>query len=297
MTDFRIPDQTHIGQVHLQTQNLPRLAQFYTGLLGFKEIQTKGKTLYLSANGDFPALIVVSENPNLLPHNRYSPGLFHTAFLLPNRSSLAQLLKQLMEHGIRLGFGDHAVSEAIYLSDPDGNGVEVYADRPRNMWPIVGGQVQMTTEPVDTAGLLNELKHTSLSWQGIHEQTTIGHIHLQVSSVAKAEQFYHQILGFAVTQRTYPGALFVSAGGYHHHLGLNIWNSHHATPTLTDSIGLHSFTIHVPGKEILEAISGRLTQSGIKSTLITDTTLHCQDYDGIQLFISVQAESHAAIDV
>ncbi len=286
MTDFLIPDEAHVQEVHLQTTDLPRLTQFYTGLLGFRQIHIDNNTVYLSASGTMPALVILTENKQLLPLQRQGPGLFHTAFLLPNRPALALLLKRLMEHGIRLGFGDHAVSEAIYLSDPDGNGVELYADRPRSMWPIKDGQVQMTTEPVDTVSLLNELNRFPQSWQGIDQQTSIGHIHLQVSSIVKAEQFYHKLLGFAVTQRSYPGALFVSAGGYHHHLGLNTWNSRNTAPFAADRIGLKSFTIQVPDKTVLKSIAGRLDEARIANSYTDETTLQCLDLDGIPVRIA-----------
>jgi catechol 2,3-dioxygenase len=280
---MEIPSGTTITQVHLQTRNVGRLRQFYVEILGFREVSQEGNTIYLSANGYAPAQIILTENSHLLPLSRHSPGLFHTAFLLPDRMQLGLMLQQLMAHQIRLGFGDHAVSEAIYLSDPDGNGIELYADRPREEWPVKNGQIEMTTGPVDTAELLRLARLQGIVWNGIDAGTRIGHIHLQVSSLAKAEQFYYQLLGFNITQRSYPGALFVSAGGYHHHLGLNTWNSKNASPA-ADSTGLQSFTIFVPDAEYISNVAEKLSQAGL---LIEQHApeIFCQDFDSIHLRI------------
>jgi catechol 2,3-dioxygenase len=144
------------------------------------------------------------------------------------------------------GASDHLVSEAIYLDDPEGNGIEVYRDRLRQEWPMQGHQVRMATDPLDFRGLLAE--RSPAGWQGVPEGTRLGHVHLRINDTAKAEQFYVVLLGFDLMQR-YPGALFVSAGGYHHHLGLNTWETAGASPPPPNSLGLRFYTIALPNKE------------------------------------------------
>ena len=286
MSPFQLPASTRIGYVHLQTAHLDKLLSFYIALLGFKEIRRGNNTALLSANGQLPALIKLTENKQASARNRHTPGLFHTAFLLPSRFALAQLLRRLVENNFRLGFGDHGVSEALSLSDPDGNGVELYADRPREQWPIVNGKIEMYTEPVDTESLLAELSPSKNDWNGIDPGTIIGHVHLQVSSLTKAEQFYHQILGFDITQNSYPGALFVSAGGYHHHLGLNTWNSKNSPPAPVDSTGLQSFSIVVPDEKTLTVVKKQLRQEGFPVNT-TETGISTSDEDMIQVHVDL----------
>lgn len=159
------------------------------------------------------------------------------------------------------GFADHGVSEALYLADPDGNGIEIYADRPRAQWPRRHGELQMGTGELDLKSLFSELRENGEAWTGIHPDTTIGHIHLQVSNLQKAELFYHQLLGFDVTQQTFPGALFLSAGGYHHHIGLNIWNSKDGSPLAQDAVGLIRFGIEIPDRQTKSELKDRVVQS------------------------------------
>jgi catechol 2,3-dioxygenase len=282
MNSYQPPADTHIGHVHLQTANPDSLLRFYIDLLGFKELKREGSSVFLGAGENKPLLIVITENPDVKPLNRFSPGLFHTAFLLPSRFALAQLLHRLVENNIRLGFGDHGVSEALYLADPDGNGVELYADRPREMWPVKNGKIEMYTAPVDTKSLLHELSLQPHSWNGIHPDTTIGHIHLQVSDLKKASTFYNQIIGFDITQQSYPGALFVSAGGYHHHIGLNTWNSRNSPPAEQPTTGLVSYSIVVPGKETLDILNNRLNAAGI-TTKKLENGLQASDFDQIMV--------------
>ncbi|QHT70460.1 VOC family protein [Rhodocytophaga rosea] len=284
MSTFQLPADTKIGYIHLQTAQLDRLLSFYVDLLGFKEIKRENNTSWLSANGQLPALIELTENKQASARNRHTPGLFHTAFLLSSRFALAQLLKRLLENNFRLGYGDHGVSEALYLSDPDGNGVELYADRPRDQWPIVNGKIEMYTEPVDTKSLLAELNRPNSEWKGIDHGTLIGHVHLQVSSLNKAEQFYHHILGFDITQQSYPGALFVSAGGYHHHLGLNTWYSKNSPPAPADSTGLQSFSIVVSDEKALTGVKQQLSQAGY-AVNTTETGISTFDEDTIHVLV------------
>lgn len=164
------------------------------------------------------------------------------------------MIQRLQRHDVVFqGFSDHNVSEAAYLADPEGNGIEIYADRSRDVWRGVDGEVFMTTEPLDVPGLL-------MAAQGPASRmpvgTTVGHVHLRVSSLGLAEDFYAGILGFKVVTRSYPGALFVAAGDYHHHIGLNVWGGHGATPPAEGSLGLVSFEVIIPSPEAREALVG-----------------------------------------
>ncbi|GEO04526.1 catechol-2,3-dioxygenase [Adhaeribacter aerolatus] len=259
MANFILPSSLSIRQVTLRTRRLTDLHTFYTTILGLQEISYNGAEARLSASGQEPAQLILSQNETAPLHNRRQPGLYHVAWLVPNRLELARALRHFIQTKWPLsGFGDHLVSEAIYFSDPDGNGIEVYADRPRETWPIVNGQVQMDTSPVDVPDLLAQLPDNSPEWQGLHRNTLIGHIHLQVSSLAQARRFYADTLGFNVMQENYPGALFVAAGGYHHHIGLNTWHSQNAAPGPEEQTGLVSFTINIPDTQIFAALKNSL---------------------------------------
>ena len=197
-------------------------------------------------------------------HPRRATGLYHFAILVPSRLELALTLKHLIETETRIGgASDHLVSEALYLSDPDGNGIEIYRDRLRNEWPLVNGQIAMDTQPLDIEGVLGEPHGRDQSWNGLHNDTTIGHIHLHVSHLPEAEVFYTQILGFDLMMHYGPSAAFVSAGGYHHHIGLNTWAGVGAPPPPPDSVGLDWYEILLPDEEALIATAVRLQNAHI----------------------------------
>ncbi len=158
------------------------------------------------------------------------------------------------------GGADHGVSEALYLADPDGNGLELYRDRPRSEWRWSDGQVAMVTDPLDAAGLLGTISPAE-GWPGLDPRTVIGHVHLHVSDLARAETFYHGLLGLDVTQRSYPGALFLAAGGYHHHLGVNIWAGRGAPPPPEDAVGLIAFAVDVPDDDVWHQIINRAREA------------------------------------
>lgn len=244
----------------------------------------------LSADGREPALIVLEEDAGALPRPVTSPGLFHSALLFPNRMELARTVRRVGEMGWKFkGFADHGVSEAVYLADPEGNGLELYRDRPRDEWPMASvtpPEVAMMTEPLDVTGLMEELSSTSTSYDGIAPEVHVGHIHLQVSNLDKAKTFYHELLGLDITQRNYPGALFLSADGYHHHVGLNIWNSRGSQPAAEHAAGLQSFGITTT-VERLGQIADRIRGRG-DSVIRTETQNHrIVDSDGISLSISM----------
>src|SRR3972149_11260290 len=299
MEPFTLPPLTHIANVHLQVSNLERSLMFYSGMMGFKEIQRGQAMADLSASGTHPFLIRLSEKPGARPKPPRTTGLYHVAIRLPDRPSLARLFQRLIDHQVRFqGFSDHKVSEALYLADPDGNGLELYVDRLLSQWPRMDDMIAMTTDPLDVEDLLRQTEGDNTPWSGTHPETDIGHIHLQVSDLAQTEDFYHTLLGFDVTQRAYPGALFLSAGGYHHHLGTNIWGSRAAPPPPVDAVGLLSFAIRIPDWTTWKALNVRLQESNIPIELQeTDSTASLLIHDPAQnrVELIVDRSTHAAI--
>jgi len=261
---FVIHPDTTIGSVHLTVSDLERALHFYTQVLGFGLDGRQDGAAWLTADGTTP-LLVLTEQPGAQPKPARSTGLYHFAVLLPGRVELARWLRHMLDAGHPLqGASDHLVSEAIYLADPDGNGIEMYADRPRQAWPRRDGQLQMATEALDGAGLLAELEADSRLWSGLPSQTRIGHIHLHVADLRQAEAFYCDALGFERVTSYGASALFVSAGGYHHHIGLNTWAGVGAPPPPPGSAGLRFFTVCLPDRGELERAAAHLQASGVE---------------------------------
>jgi len=297
LNTFNLPAATQIGHAHLQIAGLNRALKFYQELVGFKAISRDHETAMLSASGKFPAHIILSARADAKPKPPHTTGLFHNAIRFPNRRELARVFRRLIEHGWPFqGFADHIVSEALYLVDPDGNGVELYTDRPREQWRWRNGEVEMATDPLDVDDLLREIENDSTSWNGVHPNTDIGHVHLHVSDLQKAEAFYCGVLGFEVTQRSYPGALFISAGGYHHHLGLNIWAGKGAPPPPPEAVGLRAFSINLPDEEALEILKNRFHAAGFpvenKSDSLNRSMMVTRDQDGNHLEMAAGADKH-----
>jgi catechol 2,3-dioxygenase len=258
-----LPVQTRVLAVALRVSNLEQSLAFYKNLVGFSEIHREDGDAWLSASGDPPSLIHLSEMPGARPRPQRSTGLYHVAVRLPSEKALGRLLNRLMDQEWPLqGAADHGVSQAVYTADPDDNGLEFYADRPRETWRVAGGVIQMVTDPLKMSAGLDSGLHDDNPWEGIHPATDIGHVHLQVSDLARARAFYHDALGLDVTQESYPGALFLSAGGYHHHLGLNTWAGAGAPPPPPDAVGMISFTLGIPDLGALDAAAARLKASG-----------------------------------
>ncbi|HSF81038.1 MAG TPA: VOC family protein [Anaerolineales bacterium] len=271
MHPFILPANTQIGSVYLRVSYLDRALSFYQGLLGFRLMDQTGETAILSASGNPPAQVVLISNPKVTPKEPHTTGLYHVAIRLPNRQALGILLKRLIENQWALyGGADHLVSEALYLADQDGNGIELYVDKPRESWPYENGSLVMGSEPLNYRALLQEATAVSSPWGGIHPETDIGHIHLQVSDLDRSRKFYNLLLGLEVTQRSYPGALFLSAGGYHHHLGLNIWNSRGAQPSSAEHAGLISYEIKIPNTTFRQDLLARLKGAGTLSEETAD---------------------------
>ncbi len=263
-----IAQATKIGEVQLYVSDLGRSIEYYQNILGFKLLGRSGNQVFMGA-GD-RRLVVLNERPGAKPRPQNGAGsritgLYHFAVLLPNRGALARLLMHLAEVETEVqGAADHGVSEALYLTDPDGNGIEMYIDRPRRDWPADDlGKLQMGTEELDVDDLVMELKNGVPDWTGLPDKTVIGHVHLHVANLAEAEQFYTRVLGFQMMQRYGSGAIFVSAGGYHHHIGLNTWAGIGAPPPPEDVAGLRWFEVLLPEEAELEAVRERLQTAGV----------------------------------
>jgi len=231
---------TEIGHVALTVRDLPGMTAFYSRVLGLAELSKEPGRRLLGATDR--VLLDLREDLGARQSGRSEAGLFHSAFLMPDRAALARWLRRAADSGVQLqGASDHLVSEAIYLADPEGNGIEVYADRPRAGWQAPDGSVRMGTEALD----LNALVQLANSpWTGAPEEMVIGHVHLQVGSVPEAEAFYSGTLGLPVMAR-YPGAAFYGSGGYHHHIATNVWNSRGAEVRGYPSTGLVELVLAV----------------------------------------------------
>ena len=237
----RIHPQTRIASFALKVADLQRSIHFYTEIIGLGLIQGGDHEAILGAGGQPILRLVKLQDARRQPPN--TTGLYHAAILWPDRRSLAIKIAQLSDSGIRFGQSDHLVSEAFYLSDPDGNGLELYRDRPNSEWQWQGDAVQMAIDPIDFDSFFSEIKPQDLDLgnPAAPDGTRLGHMHLRVSDIPLAEKFYHDLLGFDVTA-SLPNALFLSAGGYHHHIGMNTWESRGGRPPTEPSAGLLEFT-------------------------------------------------------
>lgn len=220
--EYRLPEATHLGRVRLQVADLERSIAFYEGVLGFRTIRRTADTASLGPHGEDREIVHLRQlrTARAVPR-RGLLGLYHFAILLPDRAALGRFLAHLAEISHYAGMSDHFVSEALYLTDPDGLGIEVYADRPRDAWRYDERQLFMTTNHLNVDDLIAAARGEQ--WTGMPPGTVLGHVHLYVGDIEKAEAFYHDALGFDKIVWSYPGALFMSAGGYHHHLGTNTW--------------------------------------------------------------------------
>lgn len=257
----RLPGGTHVGRVRLQVSDLERSLDWYTTVLGFRVVGRAGEEARLGAHGANGSwLVELRARPGTEPlAGRQRLGLFHFAILLPDRGSLGRFVRHLAGTGARVGAADHLVSEALYLHDPDGLGVEVYADRPRTEWRHEGRELRMTTDPLDLADVARS--GGAEAWDGMPAGTTIGHVHLHVGALPEAEAFYHGTLGLDKVVWSYPGALFLSAGGYHHHLGLNVW-ARGAPPAGERDARLLDWELVVDGADAPERVVERLAAAG-----------------------------------
>ncbi len=258
---------TQVGTAHLIVADLDRAVRFYTETLGFTEQSRDGATAYLGAGAKGAPWLRLTAVPGARPKPRRSTGLYHIAILTPSRAALARSLRRMVEAGYPLqGASDHLVSEAIYLADPDGNGLEVYRDRPRADWPRHDNVVQMATLPLDLQQLFDEAVTEDAPWTGLDPATHLGHMHLHVADLDAAVAFYTNIIGFDLMIRLADSAAFLSAGGYHHHLGLNTWAGVGAPPPPADAVELRGFTIALPNEAERARVIARITAAGLALT-------------------------------
>jgi catechol 2,3-dioxygenase len=279
--------------VRLQVADLARSLAFYEGVLGLRAVDHGASRAVLAAGGgDERPLVELRERPGARPvPPRGCLGLYHVAILLPNRASLGRFVQHLGAIGARAGAADHLVSEAFYLQDPDNLGIEVYADRPRGTWQRTGRELMMATDPVDIAGLVRAAGDGQ--WNGMPAGTAIGHVHLHVGNIAQAAAFYSEGAGFDRTVWHYPGALFLGAGGYHHHLGTNTWAGSGAMPAPEQDARLLEWTIELPNEEGVAAAAGSLARAGHPTERDRDapntTEIIVRDPWGTQLRLRVSA--------
>lgn len=250
---FRLPAETRPGAVRLQVSDLERSLAFYEQVLGMRVLDRSANVASLGGLVDAEPLVELREEPGTSPVRQGGRlGLYHYAILLPDRAALGRFVRHLSEIGARAGASDHLVSEALYLSDPDGLGIEVYSDRPRSEWHHSERQLAMATEPLDLASLA--AAGGSEPWRGMPAGTVMGHVHLHVGDIEAAEAFYHAALGFDKVVWSYPGALFLSAGGYHHHLGVNTW-ARGAEPAGAGDARLLEWEIVLPAGSVDNAVA------------------------------------------
>ncbi len=283
---FTIHPETHIGHIHFRVSNVERALRFYNGLLGF-EINGKPteEAAYLTVRGARSYLIALSKAGEQREATEKHAGLYHFAILLPDRRSLGGIFRHLMQHideSNLEGAADHGVSEALYLQDPDGIGIEIYRDRPRTELSWKDGQIGMTTKRLDEEGLLRESKG---EWRGMPEGTSIGHIHLHVSNLEEARKFYADALGLKRTC-AYPGAYFYAADDYHHHVAANTWLGEGIQPASKTQPGLDHFSIVLPDTEALHHLLRHLSMQAViteKSPEDFSHSIYVYDPDGVKI--------------
>ena len=253
----RLPSKTHVGAVRLLVSDLTRSLAYYEHVVGLRPLALEHESAVLGSSDERP-LVKLETRAGVSPARRGAFGLYHFAILLPDRAALGRFAAHIASLGIRAGMADHLVSESLYLWDPDGLGIEIYADRPRSAWKRNGRELAMATDPLDIDSVIAE--GTGAAWDGAPAATTMGHLHLHVGSLEAAEAFYHRAIGFDKTVWSYPGALFMSAAGYHHHLGTNVW-SPGPSPT-PDQAQLLEWELILPSSADVAAVGQSLRAAG-----------------------------------
>jgi catechol 2,3-dioxygenase len=286
---YRLPEATRPGAVRLQVGDLQRSLAYYQQVLGLQVVRSEGLHAQLAARDRTRVLIALHERPgarraDVQPHL----GLYHFAILLPERAALGRFVRHLSDLGVRAGAADHLVSEAFYLTDPDGLGIEVYVDRPHSAWRRVGRELMMATDPVDVRDLVREAGDTA--WDGMPSGTAMGHVHLHVGDLERAAAFYAEALGFDRTVWRYPGALFLGAGGYHHHLGTNTWAGARAAAPAPDDAQLLAWTLELPDAADVRALRASVEASGYAMDDGADEWFEVRDPWGTRLQVRVAGE-------
>ena len=278
-THFHKKPNLYTSHVQLKVSDLERSVEYYTAIIGFQVLNQTEDTAYLTVDGT-SSLISLVEVRNAVSPQGFT-GLYHFALLLPTRKDLGNIVQHFIQHNVRIGAADHDVSEALYLNDPDGNGIEIYIDRPEQEWTWThDGHVHMTTEQLDFQPILAEADG---NWTGLPAGTVMGHIHLSASDLSKTEDFYTNVLDYQVVCRYGGQALFISTGNYHHHIGLNTWQSN-GRPALPDhAAGLKSYTVVLKDEAYAVSVRDRLQAAGMLVEHYAEGPL----YGGKQLFSTV----------
>lgn len=279
-THFHKKPNLYPAHVQLKVSNLVRSIEYYTTVIGFKVIQQTETEAYLTADGQ-TSLVSLVEVQNAQPLKQGFAGLYHLALLLPSRKDLGNIVQHFVNLNVRIGAADHDVSEALYLNDPDGNGIEIYIDRHESEWTWnQDEQVHMVTEQLNFQPILAAADG---NWNGLPADTVMGHVHLSVVNLDKSEQFYTNVLDYNVVTRYGAQALFVSTGNYHHHFGLNTWNSNNGHAPTNDMVGLKSFTVVLKDAQYAEEVKQSLTNNGF----IVENFAEAPAHGGTQLFSTV----------
>jgi len=280
----QLPAETTLGSIRLTAGDQRRLADFYEQVVGLRAVERRDGVVALGADLGRP-VVELAAAPDAPTRPGGTTGLFHLAILVPSRADLAHALRRVSESGWRFtGASDHLVSEALYLRDPEGNGIEIYRDRPRSEWRHSDGELEMDTLPLDLESVLEEARGADATADAMPSGTRLGHVHLNVSELSASEVFYGSGLGLDVTVRGYPGALFLSAGGYHHHVGLNTWMGEGAPPPPAGARGLDRYEVVVPGEDAVEDAGRRFARAGVE-TARSEQGLLATDPSGNRLLV------------
>ena len=278
-TAFHKKPNMYTSHLQLKVRNLESSVAFYKTILGFDVLEQDGNTVYLTHDNKSSMLSLV-EQADAISHQGYA-GLYHIAFLLPTRKDLGNIIQHFIAHDVRVGAGDHDVSEALYLNDPDGNGIEIYSDRPKEDWRWDGSdQVYMTTEQLNVPSILADADG---QWNGLPAGTVIGHVHLSVADLAASEKFYTQVLDFEVVTRYGGQALFISTGKYHHHLGMNTWHSAGRPARPENATGLVAYTVVLKDEAYAASVRTALEAASAEVSVVADAP----KYGGAQAFSTV----------
>ena len=282
--NFHTKPTSFVGHVQIKVENLKRAVSFYQDILGFDILEQTPSSAKLTTDGK-TSILSLEQPEAVVPKQGRTTGLYHLAILLPERADLANLVIHLSEQGIPLGSADHLVSEALYIEDIDGNGIEIYVDRSPSEWIWQEEEVRMTVDPLDIQNLL-AISSPESAWQGMPDRTVMGHIHLHVSDLAKTEEFYVEGLGLDVVNRFGGQALFLSYGQYHHHIGVNIWNGKGAPRPSPNSVGLQSFTLVLPDEDIRLQVIENIKRIG-RSVIEEDHHYITSDPSGNRILLGV----------
>ncbi|PIC97287.1 glyoxalase [Sporosarcina sp. P26b] len=281
MKNFHQSPNIFVGQVNINVTNLNLSLEFYQKVIGFQILEQTDRKAVLTADGKI-GLLTIEQPVDVLPKEKGKTGLFHFALLLPTRADLSVFLRHLSETGFRFAASDHLVSEALYITDPDGNGIEVYIDRPAIEWTWSNGEVKMVSDPLDVESLLAV---SDMDWDGLPADTVMGHVHMHVADLQKAEEFYTKGLGFTVVSH-YPQAVFISTGDYHHHIALNTWQGVGASKPRENSVGINWYTLTFPNEEAIAKVIEQLQYLGA-SYVVEDGLFVIEDPSGNKIQLTV----------